>query len=78
MLLLAATALVWVAPLIWLMRLADREIRAAQELHVDLPPKVAREDEGKTGAAKLLVNQSAERSEGECAGQDADRLQHAA
>ena len=78
MLLLAAVALVWFAPLVWLMRVADSEIRAAQSLHVDLPPKAAREDEGWAERGKLLLVESSEAREAEYAEQDTDRMPQAA
>ena len=78
MLLLAAIAFAWIAPLVWLTRLADQEIRAAQQRHVDLPPKVARDYEVETWSAELLLVEPSGRSEDEHTKEDAHQLQEAA
>ena len=78
MLLLAAIAFAWVAPLVWLTRLADQEIRGAQQRQVDLPPKVARDDAVETWSAELLLVEPSGRSEDEHTEEDAPRLQEAA
>ena len=42
MLLFVVIAVVWLAPLVWLMRIASREIAAVRKVQVDLPPKLLR------------------------------------
>ena len=80
MLLFAAIAIIWTAPLVWLMRLADREIRAAQAFRIELPPKRPSDLKFEAQHRKALIAEPEpmEHWEAEYADQDTERLPQAA